>query len=331
MRSVKHNEVKESLSGWVKAQRMVRHFNWQSIKLKRTIIICSLFTSIFFLTIRGILYIPEPNYLEAISLPIETYAQTEIREPLVYNGIDSSDLSAEVVFAYNPSYYQIYTSKNAEIQKPIASLTKLMTALLLDENREATSTITLYSDFSWMETSLGVYNNSTMTIEDVLETVLVGSKNDVAENIRYEFTDEQTFLNMMNARAIELGMEKTNYASLSGYFDDNNYSTARDLQKLIKYFFGNEELMKIVGYQSADVNVILPDGSIDTRTVLTTNQLLFTNPNVKGIKTGYTGGAGQCLIILADYGGNDKVVVIILNSQDRFGDAQKVLDRINKR
>jgi len=287
-----------------------------------------LFVALLTLVCRGVVYTPPPDFLEGRTFSSPTYAQSEIRDPLRFNTLDVSDLSAEVVFAYNPYYYQVFASKNAEAQRPIASLTKMMTALVLNENFEATSTIPLSTDFYWMETSLGIYYGSGMEVQDVLETILIASKNDVAESISYSFTGENSLLALMNEKADNLGMDKTNYASVSGYFDDNNFSTARDLQKLIKEFMLNENFMNIVGMQSADVDLLLGGGSRETRTVYSTNLLLYTNPDVKGLKTGYTWGAGQCVVILADYGGNNKVVVIILNSQDRFGDAQRVLDRV---
>lgn len=270
--------------------------------------------------------------------------------------IDIAGITADGIYIYNPENFQVFAVRNYQTKYHIASLTKLMTALVvldyydLDDEFVASGDVYL-GDYSKI---IGLKDGDIMTVRDGLSAMLVGSYNDVAEAFGNSIEggyDE--FLQAMNQKAHEYGMSNTNFSSTSGLIDKDNYSTPRDLQKLVYHFMREEYLADLVNRPIDKIKYRRPiiidqvDKKNDEELALesvedkavaeyeeheliiyTTNRLLEKVDGVVGLKTGYTNWAGQCYIsyFIDDVTG-EKMVYVLLDSNARFEEAEILIKR----
>jgi len=205
----------------------------------------------------------------------------------------------------------------------IASLTKIMTAIVVLEHNNLTDTAVVSGKAdSTGENSMGITAGETYTIEELLYGLILNSGNDAAIALAEATAgDVETFVDWMNIKSKELALTNTYFADPSG-LNDNTYSTATDLVRLTRYALKFPELRQIV----ATVTYALP-ATEQHKYIPLENQtnLLTTYPGVKGFKTGYTEEAGMCLVTYAENNGIE-VVGVVLNSNDRKGDMSLMLD-----
>ena len=161
-----------------------------------------------------------------------------------------------------------------------------------------------------------------------MKMMLMESSNDAAYALmRYASDLGYNFLDLMNRKAVELGMSDSMFHDPAGLNDDA-LSTSKDLIKLVKYSFKFYELWSILGEKSATVHSV--DGRI-THQIDSTNQLLGVVPDVVGGKTGYTDTALGTMILVVDVPKkNDKLISIVLGSTERFTDTEKLIDWVKK-
>lgn len=252
------------------------------------------------------------------------------RKPLSVVLVDVSDLSAKSIYAFNPYYYRISATKEIDKQRPIASLTKLVTVKTAQSIYKPDDYLVAKGAYTNLSVVAGLVAGDKIKFSEAIEASLVPSANDVAITMARSYKEGETeFIKKMNELAELLGMNDSNFSNASGLIDENNYSTAKDLEKIVMAVLNDPTLKGIIDNKTVSVSYV-HNGRTVSKTFYNTNKLLFRNSSVKGVKTGYTGGAGQCVIELFDWGGTEKLVVIILGSNDRFGDAQKVADRVKK-
>ncbi len=267
---------------------------------------------------------PEITQLESSAISNIPPLQSEI-----VTSIDTGS-SAETIFVYNPSDSHILYAQNSERKMAIASLTKLATALVIYENYKLDDDITAIDDAPVFAGSnnLSIKKGDSFTVEDGLNLILISSYNDVAAVFEQSYDGD--FIEEMNELAAKLGMHDTQFKNPSGYDRGENFSTARDLKKLTTYFMQHEDLMKIVGSKSSRIVINRASGQKSDLTITTTNRLLTSSSNIKGIKTGYTTEAGECFI--GYYQGEDSkqdLVIILLNSSKRFTDTSLIYKEIS--
>jgi D-alanyl-D-alanine carboxypeptidase (penicillin-binding protein 5/6) len=155
--------------------------------------------------------------------------------------------------------------------------------------------------------------------------MLVPSSNDAAQTLaRFIGGDEDKFVNMMNDKAKVLGLADTNFSNPVGLDSADNYSTALDLSKITQEFLKYSLLSDIVNTKAEDVTSI--DGTI-IHHLHTSNKLLLENPEVVGVKTGFTTEAQGNLIVKINHNGAE-VLTIVLNTPNREDDTQKLIDWI---
>ena len=188
-----------------------------------------------------------------------------------------------------------------------ASLTKLMTSLILIENYNLTDYIQISLPFDYVYEGKVAYlkPNQRMTVESLLEFILIYSANDACYAVVQLFSENNDdFLDLMNKKAQELGMNNTNYKNPDGLDQESHYTTLNDLLILSKEVINNYELLTIIMRKSFISNI---DG-VD-KVYLNTNKLI--DRNFYGLKTGWTKNAGLTFIGLNQ--SNDRNILTIVN------------------
>jgi D-alanyl-D-alanine carboxypeptidase (penicillin-binding protein 5/6) len=183
---------------------------------------------------------------------------------------------------------------NAGRPRPIASATKLMTALLTLERTDDLGAVVRAAPYaaSSVESKIGLVAGERMTVRDLLTALLLESANDAAVTLAVHVAgSREAFVREMNRRAVELGLNATSYANPVGFDDPNNHSSARDLASLARRLLRNREFAQIVDMPSATLT-----SGARTRTIDNRNRLIASYPFVSGVKTGHTQGAGYVLV-----------------------------------
>jgi D-alanyl-D-alanine carboxypeptidase (penicillin-binding protein 5/6) len=211
---------------------------------------------------------------------------------------------------------------------PIASLTKIMTALLVLERSDPTDRVEIdpRAVFDRMDygaaSTLGFRAGERVTVEDLLYGLLMGSANDAAVALAIHVAgSEDAFVDVMNRRAAQLGMRDTHLASSNG-LDDRGRSTALDLLTLVRAAYQQPAFRKITSARFHTIAMAdRPDVKIENR-----NALLWLYPGAFGTKTGSTAAAGNCLIAAARKDGRRLVAIVLHAPQEAFSDAASLLN-----
>ena len=220
---------------------------------------------------------------------------------------------------------RILYNKNAKEQRKMASLTKMMTAILLVENCEMNEQITIDKRACYIGGSeAGIKPNDTITAENLLYGMLLPSGNDCAMAIGYHIGGSiENFAAMMNKKAKELGLEDTNFENPHGLDSENHYTSAYSMALISRYALSYKKIRDVVATKEATVNL----GSF-TKQLRNTNSLLRTYDKADGGKTGFTNGANRCLVASASEN-NLKLIAVVLGSETssmRFNDAKAILE-----
>lgn len=219
---------------------------------------------------------------------------------------------------------EILWSLNPELKCYPASLTKIMTAILILERGNLEDWVTVPKDAAFTgESSMALKEGEKVQMRDLLNAILVRSANDacVAAAIHIAGSVEQ-FVAWMNEKAKELGMTNTHFVNPHGLHHPEHYTTAHDLLVLTRYALQNPLFRRIVSQREI---VIAPTNKSALRRYRNRNKLLELYPGCDGVKTGYTVPAGKCLVASATR--NDwKLIAIVLGSQDHFADCATLLD-----
>jgi D-alanyl-D-alanine carboxypeptidase (penicillin-binding protein 5/6) len=199
-------------------------------------------------------------------------------------------------------------AKNPRERQSIASTTKLMTALLTLEHTRPREVLRA-ADYvaAPVESQIGLRPGERMTVQDLLEALLLESANDAAVTLAEGVSGSlDAFVADMNERAAELGLEDTSYANPIGFDDPLNYSTAADLAVLSRELLGRPRFARVVDMPKAELESGARPRTIDNR-----NTLVASHPFVTGVKTGHTLGAGYVLIGSAK-GRGGRVISIVM-------------------
>ena len=215
-------------------------------------------------------------------------------------------------------------SHNPDLRFAPASLTKITTALVAVDHASLTSTVDVQVNSALMAAStgstvMGLEPGMRLSMRDLLYGLLLASGNDAAVAIAQAVSGGvPSFVALMNAKAAALGLQNTHFTNPHGLDETGLYTSARDIAELGRALLAQPELAAIVRtrrYQPA----------WDGPEVWNGNELLDTYPGAIGVKIGYTERAGQTIVAAADRGGR-RVIVSVLSSWDRYGDATALLD-----
>lgn len=211
-----------------------------------------------------------------------------------------------------------------EEQLPPASLTKIMTALLVLEDYQPEDVVTISKEAaSEPRSSIGLRTGDQMYVSDLLAAALIHSANDACHALAdWRDGSEEKFVERMNRRAQELGMKNTHFVNACGLDAPGHYSTARDIALLADHAMQNPIFADLVSREKMVIR------SVDGRRRFafnTTNHLVGHYPGMKGGKTGFTNGAGPCLVAMAERDGV-RVMLVLLNAHNRWWNASGMFD-----
>lgn len=203
--------------------------------------------------------------------------------------------------------------KNPDKRRPIASTTKIMTAIIAIENKELSETVTASNDvLSTDGYGFEIPAGTKMSLEDYLYALLLYSANDAAVSIAdYVAGSIDVFARMMNIEAKDIGAKNTKYINPHGLpvkGHTSNYSTARDLAMIARYAMKSDAFRRIVSTKRRQLHRL---GGGRRTVVENRNRLLWTYPAANGVKTGYTKEAGYCLVSSAKRGDVEVIAVVL--------------------
>jgi D-alanyl-D-alanine endopeptidase (penicillin-binding protein 7) len=228
------------------------------------------------------------------------------------------DIRAEAAIIYDPKTGKVLWEQNSLDQRSIASITKVMTAAVILEDPNVDLTAPVVVDRSDVRAASTTYLRAgyTVTKDDLLHLLLIGSDNAAARALaRTSPYGAQGFVERMNEKADELGLESTSYADPSGLLNAN-LSSAYDMARLISYVSGNERIASIMRTPHYTVKAGRRSISVNS-----TNQLVKTGDvDVQAGKTGFIRSAGYCLatMLRLPQGGPD-VAVVVLGAKSNAG------------
>jgi serine-type D-Ala-D-Ala carboxypeptidase (penicillin-binding protein 5/6) len=234
-------------------------------------------------------------------------------------------LSASGVIVMDPASGQILYAKQSEVRRPMASLTKLMTALVIAENHEMDEVVKIPLWADNVEGNVAYLPpGEHFTIRDLLSALLIASANDAARVLAiFHAGSSENFAGEMNERAQSLGLTSTSFANPSGLDHPNQYSTPRDIAWLATFALRNPEVAQRI--RSRGQRIWSVEG---TPIYLShTHALLHSDTLVTAGKTGTTTAAGQCLFSLVEQN-NQAYIVVLLQSLQRYTDMQTILHTI---
>lgn len=267
---------------------------------------------------------PEQIRLEEISRMDTTELLMRVNPDTIEGHTKLDSLSAEAWMLIDDSAGMVITAKNAYERRYMASITKMMTALLALENGTMTDTIEITRDV-YINMDSRVRIGHAFLMEDLITEMMMISDNDAAYALaKHVAGDTLSFYDMMNRKAMYLGMDSTHFANPNGMPNDNNFSSAADLIKLARYCMRDSAFAAIVG--TAEKKIPMIDGRhLDCRN---SNALIHTYEGCTGIKTGFTRQAGYCLASQATRDGIT-LTLVLLNSRSfrsRFVESAAILD-----
>lgn len=233
----------------------------------------------------------------------------------------------------------IIYSKELDMKRYPASLTKIMTCMLAIEYGNLRDVLTVSStaleNLSEFGSSAGLVEGEELTLENMLYCIMLWSANEGCNVIgEYVSGDVASFVALMNETAKALGMENTHFANTHGLHDENHYTTVRDLTILTRWAWQNETFRR---FATATTHVVPATNKSESRTLHTTNYLTATDVDSRyyyslasGIKTGFTTPAGGCLVSTATDGDAEYLSIVmgcdlISNAEDmRFIETRRL-------
>lgn len=214
--------------------------------------------------------------------------------------------------------------KNADERLPMASTTKIMTALVALESCDTDRVVTVSPEAVGVEgSSIYLFAGERITMEDLLYALLLSSANDAAAAIAIEIGGSiEGFADMMNARAREMGLVSTHFTNPHGLYDEDHYTTARELAIIAREAMAHSTFAKIVSTYKKTAAMTSGEAS---RLFVNHNKLLQRYNGACGIKTGFTKKSGRCLVSCAERDGL-AFLCVTLNAPDDWRDHSAMLD-----
>lgn len=232
-------------------------------------------------------------------------------------------ISARSALVYDLTSGKVLFSKNPKEKLPMASLTKIMTAIIALESPKKAEYVVSDQDLIG-ENSMGLTTGETFSLDELLYGLVLTSGNDAAEALASNFTGgRENFIIAMNNKAKALGLTNTNFTNPTGLEGDGlQYTTTYDLLVITNYAMQYPLFRKVVG--TFDFHIPYLENHKEFYLENETN-LLTSYPGVMGVKDGYTPEAGLCLVTYLNYKGH-KIIGILLGSDNRRQEMKDLLD-----
>lgn len=232
------------------------------------------------------------------------------------------DVSAHAATLYEPTTKQFLFTKNADVRLPMASTTKIMTAIVALENANLSDLVTIDERAVGIEGSSAYLKiGDTLSIEELLYALMLQSANDAAEAIAYHISGSvDAFAELMNEKALSLGLENTNFENPHGLDSENHYTTARDLSIIAACALENSLLRTVSSTYKKTFKT-----ESRQRTYVNHNKLLLRTDGAIGLKTGFTKKSGRCLVGAAQRDGLT-LISVTLDAPNDWNDHAVMLD-----
>lgn len=243
--------------------------------------------------------------------------------PPVSANLSIPEISARGVFIKDLTTDTILYQKDANIRLPIASTTKIATALVGVEYFKPNSVLTVKDSANIEGAKVGLISGESLSFRSVLYGMLLNSGNDAAFTIAENYPGGVlSFVSAMNKKALDLNLPNTHFQNPAGFDDKNHFSSASDLAKISGEALKNYQLARIFATKETDVFSLDKKYSHHLSNL---NKLLSQVTGVLGIKTGYTSLAKENLVTLVEREGH-RILMVVLGSDDRFGETTQLID-----
>lgn len=234
-------------------------------------------------------------------------------------------ISAKAAVVMDVKTGRILYSKNPDSKLPMASTTKIMTTLIAIESGRLKETVKVSQKASYTEgSSIYLKEGEQITVEELLFGIMLRSGNDasmaVAEHIG---GNVEGFVEMMNAKAKEIGALNTHFANPHGLDNSEHYTTAYDLALITSYALRNEKFAEVVKTKNKTISG--PPDVAWNRSMMNKNKMLWQFEGGDGVKTGFTSKAGRCLVSSATRD-NWQLCSVVLNSGPMWEESAAILN-----
>lgn len=218
---------------------------------------------------------------------------------------------------------RILSSYNENAILPMASTTKILTALTVIENFSVDTVVTIPKSAVGIEgSSIYLREGEKLSVKELLYGLMLRSGNDCAEALAQTLVSRDEFIKLMNDTAKKAGAKNSNFTNPHGLHDKNHYTTALDLCLISSKAMKNSIFKEIVSTKKVSIS---NDGYSYDRVLINKNKLLFNYDGCTGVKTGYTKNAGRCLVSSAVKNGLE-VVCVVINSPQMWERSKELLD-----
>lgn len=248
----------------------------------------------------------------------------EIKEELVETAKTLNNepkLNSRVALVYDRSSGRVLYEKNGNKQTPMASTTKIMTAIVVMENSNLSDIVTIDSKSAGTGGSrLGLKKNDKITVNDLLYGLMLRSGNDSAVALAIHIGGSiEGFAEMMNQKAKELKLINTHFVVPHGLDKEGHYTTAYELAKIADYALKIDKIKEIVSTKTCTISI-----NNKPKIITNTNELLGSVNGVYGVKTGFTNGAGRCLVSSCKRNNLDIITVVIGADTKKYRTADSI-------
>ena len=241
------------------------------------------------------------------------------------NTSEEPKLNSRAAVIYDRKSKKIIWGKKENEKRPMASTTKIMTAIVVLENANLSDTVTVSKKSAGTGGSrLGLKVGDKITVNNLLYGLLMVSGNDAAVALaEYVGGSVEGFADKMNQKAKELGLENTHFVTPHGLDMADHYTTALELAEMADYAMNNEKFAEIVNTKNITISI---NGR--SKSLKNTNELLGNLNGVNGVKTGFTNGANRCLVTSVNRDGMNIITVVLGadTKKDRTNDSVKLIE-----
>lgn len=240
------------------------------------------------------------------------------------SSLGALSLSAEAAVLMDGMTGEVLFASNADARLPMASTTKIMTALIALEHGHTEDEFAIPAAAVGVEgSSVYLVEGERLTMKELVYALMLESANDAATAIAIILGGSvPAFADMMNRRAAELGLGSTHFTNPHGLDDPEHYTTARDLASLACFALQNDDFREVVSTRKRNISF---NNGTGVRLLVNHNRMLRSYDGAIGVKTGYTKRCGRCLVSAAERDGM-RLVAVTLNAPDDWRDHTAMLD-----
>ncbi len=289
---------------------------------KKKLPFAAVLAAVLLLCLGGSFVFSQPFVNNNTPTDIESYRDTAVFIRAEHD-IPCPDLSARSAVLIEACSGEILISKNSDQRMPMASTTKIMTALVALENGDISERIKISPSAVGIEgSSVYLCADEVLTLEELLYAMMLESANDAAAAIAIHIGGSiEGFADMMNAKAREMGLCDTHFENPHGLDRETHYTTASELALIAREALKNDTFKTIVSTHKKTI----PSSDSGVRLLINHNKLLDRYDGAIGVKTGFTKKSGRCLVSAAERDGTTFIAVTI-GAPDDWNDHAKLLD-----